>query len=91
MVNLQVNSWQFLTALDEPMLPDTDKILVVALAVIILIPLIAAAVIKIKHFCEDMEYLNLEVNRTTGEEQKTWIKRRRRHWLTLLPFVKSKR
>lgn len=90
-VNLQMNSWQLLTVTEGTDLLVSDKLMIVALAVIILIPLIAATIAKIKTFSEELEYLNLEVERTTGEEQQSWIRRRRKHWLTLIPFVKRKR
>lgn len=37
-------------------------------------------------FRRELRYLNSEINRTSGREQRYWIGCRRRLWLSLLPF-----
>lgn len=39
-------------------------------------------------FSRELRYLNLEIGRTEGAERKFWIRRRRRLWLSLIPFVR---
>ena len=39
-------------------------------------------------FFHELRYLNKEVGCTYGAEHREWIRRRRRLWLSLLPFVK---
>lgn len=39
-------------------------------------------------FISELRQLNNEILRTTGEEKKYWIGRRRRLWLSLIPFIK---
>lgn len=39
-------------------------------------------------FSRELRQLNSEIRRTTGSERRYWIRRRRRLWLSLLPFVK---
>ena len=39
-------------------------------------------------FISELRQLNNEILRTTGEEKKHWIRRRRRLWLSLIPFIK---
>jgi len=36
----------------------------------------------------ELKRLNIEIGRTTGEEQKMWRALRRKLWLSLIPFVK---
>ena len=39
-------------------------------------------------FSRELKYVNGEINRTEGAEQRCWIRKRRRLWLSLIPFVK---
>lgn len=39
-------------------------------------------------FSHELKYLNSEIGRTSGEERRYWIRRRRQLWLSLIPFVK---
>lgn len=41
-----------------------------------------------KDFSQELRYLNKEVKRTEGFECRRWKRRRRRLWLSVLPFVK---
>ncbi len=43
---------------------------------------------QIRDFKQELKYLNCEIERTEGEEQKYWIRQRRKLWLSLIPFVK---
>lgn len=42
----------------------------------------------INEFSQELKYLNSEIGRTSGEERRYWIRRRRQLWLSLIPFVK---
>lgn len=42
----------------------------------------------LKEFQTELRYLTNEVRRTEGREQKHWMRKRRRLWLSLLPFVR---
>ena len=42
----------------------------------------------LKDFEAELRYLTNEVHRTEGREQKHWIRKRRKLWLSLLPFVR---
>lgn len=62
---------------------DLLLLTVVALfAVIFLVNLI----IKLYEFSQELDYLNREIERTTGREQRHWKREKRRLWLSLLPF-----
>jgi len=39
-------------------------------------------------FARELKYFNTEIKRTSGNERKYWKRRKRRLWLSLLPFVK---
>lgn len=39
-------------------------------------------------FRGELHYLNIEIHRTRGKEQTYWIRKRRRLWLSILPFVR---
>lgn len=62
-----------------------------ALAVVALIVL-AVLVVKIAQwiidFTKELKYLNTEINRTYGEEHLYWVNRKRRLWLSILPFFR---
>ena len=42
----------------------------------------------INSFSRELNYLNIEIKRTEGSERKYWLRKRRRLWLSLIPFVK---
>lgn len=42
----------------------------------------------INDFSQELKYLNSEIGRTTGSERRHYIHKRRRLWLSLIPFVK---
>ena len=42
----------------------------------------------IHNFSAELRYLNIEIERTEGAARKYWLRKRRRLWLSLLPFVK---
>lgn len=42
----------------------------------------------INEFSRKLRYYNIEIGRTKGSEQRYWEHRRRRLWLSLIPFVK---
>lgn len=56
--------------------------------VIILLGLLVEMCLFVNDFLRELEYLNVEINRTKGDERRHWIRERRRLWLSLIPFVK---
>lgn len=57
-------------------------------AFLILILFLIFMALFLDDFSRELKYLNTEIRRTSGREQKYWKKRKRRLWLSLLPFVK---
>lgn len=51
---------------------------------------LALLVMKIVDFQAELRYVNSEIYRTHGEEKDYWKARRKRLWLSLLPFVRFK-
>lgn len=50
--------------------------------------LVAGLVSFFRNFSRELKYINLEIQRTDGTERRYWIRKRRRLWLSLIPFVK---
>lgn len=63
-------------------------LLVGIVAFILLIFIFLEIVSFISDFSLELQYLNMEIGRTDGDERNHWIHRRRRLWLSLIPFVK---
>lgn len=58
------------------------------LAVFIILLLLVGSASFFNDFSQELRYLNTEIKRTAGAERKHYIRRRRKLWLSLLPFVK---
>ena len=68
---------------------NTENQFIIAFALMIaLIIFVVFAVSFYNYFSRELQYLNTEIRRTDGEEKRYWIRKRRRLWLSLLPFVK---
>lgn len=57
-------------------------------ALVILLLLIILFISDVKDFRQELRIINCEIERCEGEEQKEWKRRKRRLWLSLIPFVK---
>ena len=57
-------------------------------AACIVLLLLIGLVLRYGSFTRELRRLNNEIGRTYGEERKRWLRRRRRLWLSLLPFVR---
>ena len=66
----------------------TVQAILVIVGGLLLILLICSLAMMLNDFTRELQYLNNEINRTTGEDKEYWIRRRRRLWLSLIPFVK---
>jgi len=62
--------------------------LAVVVAALFAILLLASLAKFINEFTHELRYLNCEIGRTEGDERKYYIRRKRRLWLSILPFVK---
>lgn len=71
--------------------PDTTWQIIIAVALFIILPfLIYALVTFSQDFSRELRLLKCEINRTDGAERKHWQRKKRRLWLSLIPFIKYK-
>lgn len=66
-------------------------ILLWVLAALILPSLIGMLILYLRAFLQELRYLNTEIARAVGNERHFWQRKRRRLWLSLLPFVRYRR
>ena len=71
---------------------DEKKLDVYGIALVIALVLLFLACIRIaiifQAFMRELRYLNQEIARTTGREQQHYIRRKKRLFLSLIPFVR---
>jgi len=67
---------------------ETDVWLIGILAAFILVGLTFRLALFLRNFSRELSLLNMEIHRTEGGEQLHYIRRRRRLWLSLIPFVR---
>lgn len=70
---------------------EIDPVIGVLLGVMIAffaIVFLVGLVMKINDFTHELDYINREIGRTTGGEQRYWKREKRRLWLSLLPFYR---
>lgn len=68
---------------------DLETWTLVGISLTIMVPLFVAKVFDFfSDFAGELRYLNNEIRRSMGEEQRYWIRQRSRLWLSLIPFVK---
>ena len=53
--------------------------------------LIMGLVVYFRKFVKELQKLNRRIRDTGGSSRRHWIRRRRRLWLSLIPFVKYRR
>lgn len=56
--------------------------------IIFLLVILAKLISFFIWFGRELRHLNVEVKRTVGLEKRRWLRKRRRLWLSLIPFVK---
>lgn len=69
---------------------DKDSLLIVIVAIAAGIAWLLWMMMRTEFFRE-LQFLNMEISRNTGELRKIWIKQRRRLLLSMIPFVKYKK
>lgn len=65
-----------------------DIILVCLFAAPMILILLVMLVLYITDFARELRYLNDEIARTEGVDREYWVHRKRRLWLSLIPFVR---
>ena len=71
--------------------PVIDGVTIAVVAIILGFVAIGAGMAFLKwwkDFREELEDIKYEISISKGREREWWIRRRRRLWLSILPFVK---
>ena len=63
-------------------------LLIGVLAVFFFILFLIKAVYFIMDFYDELRYLKDEIRRSSGSERTYWVRKKRKLWLSLIPFVK---
>lgn len=73
----------------EASTPDTELYeLIGILAVLFLVLIVFGLASLINNFSSELRYLNNKIARSEGARRRHYIRKRRRLWLSLIPFVK---
>lgn len=70
---------------------ESDIVLYVLIGSIVLfflVLLVVGGVSFYNRFLRELQDINNEIRRTRGEERQHWMRKRRRLWLSLIPFIK---
>lgn len=67
---------------------DASVIIAVILGLLLLAVLVVKLSVWLQWFRRELRYLNKEIQRTSGEEKQQWIKRKKKLYLSILPFMK---
>ena len=67
---------------------DSVWLLLGVIAAVVLMGMLAAFVVRLNEFSRELKLLNTEIGRTEGAERRRWLRRRKRLWLSLIPFIK---
>ena len=67
-----------------------DTLLIIMIVIVVIVVWLMWILLR-PDFIREMRILNMEISRTKGESQEFWKMRRRRLWLSLIPFVKYKK
>lgn len=62
-------------------------ILIAGAIIVVLFVLVCVLARFVTDFSRELRILNIEIERTEGEEREHYIRQRRRLWLSLLPFI----
>ena len=63
-------------------------ILIALFGIVISIGLLIAFALWLNNFGKELKYLNSEIIRTDGREQRYRKRQRRRLWISIIPFVR---
>ena len=77
---------------EQYLLPFSETVyyfLIIVFVVLMLALLICRIVIRFERLKRELKYVNLEIGRTSGSERDYWKKKKRRLWLSLIPFYKA--
>lgn len=62
--------------------------LFIFIAVMVLLALVIRLAVMLHYFRLELRYINNEIARTEGAERRHYMRKKRRLWLSLIPFVR---
>ena len=65
-----------------------DDVMIVVFVLVIALPIICYFVKYICNFKDELDYINMEIYRTVGDERRYWQKEKKKLWLSLIPFYR---
>lgn len=68
---------------------SVDGVMIVGLVLVIALPIIFYLVKNIYNFKDELDYINMEICRTVGDERRYWKKEKKKLWLSLIPFYRK--
>lgn len=66
----------------------TVKFLIYLFIGIFFAMIVGAVIVFFVEFFQELRFINEKIQYYSGQEQQYWLQRRRKLWLSLLPFVK---
>ena len=69
---------------------STFFILCLVVGGILLLLFLGSIALRLGGFLKELRYINAEIERTEGKDRAHYIKRRKKLWLSLLPFYRKK-
>lgn len=73
--------------------PNSETLLLTAALIaglLILAFVLLESILLFQRFSKDLSRINREIHRSTSGERPYWLRKRRRLWLSLIPFVPYK-
>jgi len=67
---------------------DPIWLLVAIIGIVFLFAILVGIAMWWNDFSQELRYMNNEIRRTDGAEQRHWKRQKRRLWLSLIPFVR---
>ena len=68
--------------------PHSSVALIVLIVTVVLFIIMVYLISSLSFLQKELKYLNNEIARNSGKEREYWIKRKRKLFLSLLPFIK---
>ena len=64
------------------------SILALLVGAVLFVLLVVRVILWALEFRRELAYVKMEINRTEGEAQKYWKRRKRKLWLSIIPFYR---
>lgn len=65
------------------------QVLLIAIIALVGIAVLITFIQKLNRFLSRLRYIDMEINRNSGESRAFWLKKRKKLWLTWIPFYRG--